>query len=173
MAERVDSDDQLRMEGGPNFVCVDNFAFGAVARYLQINKDKECCISTHSFTFEGDQQEYQHDDFTRETLTPTWDDALRKSTQEFQHRSYSLFSCNCHSFVANNLNRLGFRSGGWNVVNLAILIFLKGRWVSKTAIIRSYLPFVIVTGIGLAFGGTTYLSFLALFAFLLIADGFI
>lgn len=25
---------------GPNFVCVDNFAFGAVARYIQINKDK-------------------------------------------------------------------------------------------------------------------------------------
>ena len=25
---------------GPNFVCVDNFAFGAVARYLQISKEK-------------------------------------------------------------------------------------------------------------------------------------
>lgn len=25
---------------GPNFVCVDNFTFGAVARYLQINRDK-------------------------------------------------------------------------------------------------------------------------------------
>lgn len=25
---------------GPNFVCVDNFAFGAVARYFQINKEK-------------------------------------------------------------------------------------------------------------------------------------
>ncbi|MCI17322.1 protein RTE1-like, partial [Trifolium medium] len=63
----------------------------------------------------------------------TWDDALRKSTQEFQHRSYSLFTCNCHSFVANNLNRLGFLSNGWNVVNLAIFILLNGRWVSKTS----------------------------------------
>lgn len=25
---------------GPNFVCVDNFAFGAATRYLQIPKDK-------------------------------------------------------------------------------------------------------------------------------------
>lgn len=25
---------------GPNFVCVDNFAFGAVSRYIQINKAK-------------------------------------------------------------------------------------------------------------------------------------
>ncbi|XVF15842.1 hypothetical protein REPUB_Repub09cG0191100 [Reevesia pubescens] len=150
---------------GPNFVCVDNFAFGAVARYIQINKDKECSISHHPSAFKGDQ-EYQHDDPRSEALT--WDNALRKSTLEFQHRSYSLFTCNCHSFVANNLNRLGFRSGGWNVVNLAVLIFLKGRWVSKTACLRSFLPFVIVSGIGLALGGTTYPSFLTLFVFLLI-----
>lgn len=25
---------------GPNFVCVDNFAFGAVARYIQIDREK-------------------------------------------------------------------------------------------------------------------------------------
>lgn len=25
---------------GPNFVCVDNFTFGAVARYIQISKEK-------------------------------------------------------------------------------------------------------------------------------------
>lgn len=25
---------------GPNFICVDNFAFGAVSRYVQINKEK-------------------------------------------------------------------------------------------------------------------------------------
>lgn len=27
---------------GPNFVCVDNFAFGSVTRYLQISKEKVC-----------------------------------------------------------------------------------------------------------------------------------
>lgn len=97
-----------------------------------------------------------------------WDDALRKGTQEFQHHSYSLFTCNCHSFVANNLNRLGFHSGGWNVVNLATLMFLKGRWVSIGAMVRSYLPFVVVCGIGLIFGGSTFLTFLAFFAFLLV-----
>lgn len=30
---------------GPNFVCVDNFAFGAVARYIQINKKKVTLLS--------------------------------------------------------------------------------------------------------------------------------
>ncbi|XP_039054359.1 protein RTE1-HOMOLOG-like [Hibiscus syriacus] len=150
---------------GPNCVSVDDFAFGAVARYVQINKDKECCISSHSSAPQGDQ-EYQYDDLRRGALT--WDEALEKGMLEFQQRTYSLFTCNCHSFVANNLNRLGFRSGGWNVVNIAVLIFLKGRWLSKAAAVRSYLPFVVVSGLGFAFGGTTYLSFLALFAFLLV-----
>lgn len=95
--------------------------------------------------------------------TLTWDDALRNSTQEFQHLSYNLLTCNCHSFVANNLNRLSFRSGGWNVVNLAAFIFFKGCWVNRAAMIKSFLPFVLVSGLGFAFGGTTFLTFWAFF----------
>ncbi|GLU19828.1 hypothetical protein SLE2022_360530 [Rubroshorea leprosula] len=150
---------------GPNFICVDNFAFGAVARYVQINKEQDCWVSPHRPAFK-DLDLCLQDDPGRETLT--WDDAIRKSTQEFQHRSYNLFPCNCHSFVANNLNRMGFRSGGWNVVNLAAFIFLKGRWVDKTSVLQSFLPFVIVSGIGLLLGGTTFLTFLVFFAFLLV-----
>ncbi|XP_031260758.1 protein RTE1-HOMOLOG isoform X2 [Pistacia vera] len=149
---------------GPNFVCVDSFSFGAATRYIQVNKE-QCCISPYLSALNGDDQ-YQPNESGRDTLT--WDDALRKSTQEFQHRSYDLFTCNCHSFVANNLNRLGFNSGGWNVVNLAAFIFLKGRWVSFTSILRTLLPFIIVTFLGLTFGGLTYIKFLAFFTLLLV-----
>ncbi|CAL5324327.1 unnamed protein product [Camellia sinensis] len=148
---------------GPNFVCVDNFTFGAVARYIQISKEK-CCIRSHQAAYTSEDG-YEQDEPARDLLT--WDDATRKSTQEFQHRAYNLFTCNCHSFVANNLNRMGFQSGGWNVVNLAALIFLKGRWVSKASMIQSYLPFVIIFGLGITFGGWTFITFLAFFTFLL------
>lgn len=99
----------------------------------------------------------------------SWDDALRMGTQEFQHRSYNLFTCNCHSFVANNLNRM-ICSGcnKWNVVNLATLIFLKGRWVNKASIVRSFLPFIIVLCLGLLLGGWTFLIGLVSFAFILV-----
>ncbi|KAH7849232.1 hypothetical protein Vadar_014957 [Vaccinium darrowii] len=143
---------------GPNFVCVDNFTFGAVARYIQISKEM-CCICPHLAA-------YRRDETSRDLLT--WDDALRKGTQEFQHRSYNLFTCNCHSFVANNLNRLAFQSGGWNVVNVAALIFLKGQWVNKASMVRSYLPFVVVFSLGLTIGGWTFTTFLAFFTFLLV-----
>lgn len=112
--------------------------------------------------------EDQHERDLSGTDTLTWDGALRKSTQEFQHRSYNLFTCNCHSFVANNLNRLGFHSGRWNVVNLAAFILVKGRWVNKAAALRSLLPFIIVSTLGILIGGKSFINFLAFFAFLLV-----
>ncbi|KAL6986905.1 hypothetical protein U1Q18_012670 [Sarracenia purpurea var. burkii] len=151
---------------GPNFVCVDNFTFGAVARYIQINKEKYCCLCPHPASKRNEEGYNIQDEGLGDLLT--WDEALLKGTQEFQHRSYNLFTCNCHSFVANNLNRLGFESGGWNVVNLAALIFLKGRWVNKASMLRSYLPFVLVFGLGLTVGGWNFIIFLAFFTFLLV-----
>ncbi|TXG59738.1 hypothetical protein EZV62_014311 [Acer yangbiense] len=151
---------------GPNFVCVDSFAFGSPTRYILVNKEKQCSISPYLSGFNAENP-YQPNEPGREEAL-TWDDALQKSTQEFQHREYNLFTCNCHSFVANNLNRLSLNSGGWNVVNLAAFMFLHGRWVSISAVLRTFLPFVIVTFLGLTFGGTTYLTFLAFFTCLLI-----
>ncbi|XP_006650739.1 protein RTE1-HOMOLOG [Oryza brachyantha] len=131
---------------GPNFVSVDNFAFGAVARYIQVNTD-ECYKLLEP---EG---------------AATWDDALKKGVQEFQHRSYSLFTCNCHSFVANNLNRL-FYSGHdkWNVVSLAAVMFLRGSWVSTASVLKTFLPFALVLTIGTLLGGTAFLVGLLAFA---------
>ena len=54
------------------------------------------------------------------------------------------------------------------MVNLAALMFLKGRWVSKGAVIRTFLPFGVVFSIGVAMGGTTFLTFLAFFTFFLV-----
>ncbi|XP_022631361.1 protein RTE1-HOMOLOG isoform X2 [Vigna radiata var. radiata] len=87
---------------GPNFVCVDHFAFGAATRYFQIPKEK-CCIPLGQSAYNGEEDYTQGEN--RVDLR-TWDDALRKTTQEFQHRSYNLFTCNCHSFVVNNLNSI-------------------------------------------------------------------
>ncbi|KAF9619242.1 hypothetical protein IFM89_005796 [Coptis chinensis] len=150
---------------GPNFVCVDNFAFGSVARYIQIDKEKCCtslCLDAHESQFMNEQTDPEGEIIT-------WDDAVHKSTQEFQHRSYNLLTCNCHSFVANNLNRLGYGGAGrWNVGNLAAVIFLKGRWVNKASIVRSFLPFILVFGLGLILRAWTFLTCLALFNVVLV-----
>ncbi|KAJ3669870.1 hypothetical protein LUZ60_010194 [Juncus effusus] len=134
---------------GPYFISVDNFAFGAVTRYVQISRD-EC---------------YKLIDPEGEL---TWDETLRKGMQEYQNRTYNLFTCNCHSFVANNLNRL-FYAGHekWNVVTLAALVFLRGKFVSKSAVFKSFLPFFLVLGLGFFWGGLKFLIGLVGFMFVL------
>ncbi|KAJ6829951.1 protein RTE1-HOMOLOG-like [Iris pallida] len=149
---------------GPNFVCVDHFTFGAVTRYIQLNREK-CCFS-HSSTAVASRDGYRQ---TEANDMITWDDALRKSTQEFQHRPYNLFTCNCHSFVANNLNRMAYSGQhGWNVVNLAGWMFLKGTWVSKTSLVRSFMPFAVLLCLGLLVGSTNFFIIWIVFSFVLV-----
>ncbi|XP_076882131.1 protein RTE1-HOMOLOG-like [Bidens hawaiensis] len=138
---------------GPNFVSVDNFAFGPVARYLQITKEK------------GSEEEYRLVESARNHYG--WDEALKKTTQEYQRQTYSVLTCNCHSFLANHLNRLESQASGWNVVNVAALIMFKGKWVDTPSMVRSYLPFMVVLFMGVTFGGANFLSFLAFVVFIL------
>lgn len=145
---------------GPSFVSIDNFAFGAVSRFVQLSRDK-CCTLPHMV--EGEEEE----EAGRNLLS--WDSALRKSTQEYQHRTYNILSCNCHSFVANNLNRLGFQGGGWNIVNVAALILMKGQWVNTWSMVGSLAPFFLVFILGITFGGWSFFSLFAAFVFLLAA----
>ncbi|KAL8168295.1 hypothetical protein V2J09_009794 [Rumex salicifolius] len=143
---------------GPNYVCVDHFSFGSATRYLQLDKEKIFGIIRNTD---------QSNEDSNPGAVSSWDDSLKLSTQEFQHRDYNILTCNCHSFVANNLNRMQFQGGRWNVVSLALLILFKGRWVSRGSALRSLLPFFVVLAIGLAIGGLSFLNYLAIFCFIL------
>ena len=65
----------------------------------------------------------------------------------------------------NNLNRL-FYSGHdkWNVVSLAAVMFLRGRWVSTVSVVKTFLPFAVVLSIGTHLGGMKYLIGIVAFA---------
>ncbi|KAM6559232.1 hypothetical protein CsatA_028471 [Cannabis sativa] len=149
---------------GSNFVNVDNFAFGSAARYLQLDRE-QCCfppnISRHTC-----KHGYKHTEFGSSI---TWDDALESSMRYFEHKSYNLFTCNCHSFVANCLNRLCYEgSMNWNMINVAGLIFLKGKWVDGLSILRSFFPFMVVIIFGVVMVGWPFLIGLSLFSLLLL-----
>lgn len=146
---------------GPHFVSVDHFNFGSVTRFIQLSREE--CTLPPSTLYSSDAELSETNELT------TWDSALRKSTQDFQHRSYSLFTCNCHCFVANCLNRLSY--GGhrrWNVVNLAALVLFRGTWVDKVAALKSLLPSATVIGLGFLLGGTNFFLFVGGFALALV-----
>ncbi|KAL2317907.1 hypothetical protein Fmac_031783 [Flemingia macrophylla] len=144
-------------------VNVDDFAFGPAARYLQLDR-KQCCfplnLSAHTC-----KQGYRHSEFG---TAITWDDALQSSVREYESKTHNLFTCNCHSFVANCLNRLSYGgSMNWNMVNVGALILFKGHWVGFKSIIRAFLPFVVVACLGVFAVGWPFLLGLLSFSLLL------
>ncbi|KAL8503965.1 hypothetical protein ACS0TY_022629 [Phlomoides rotata] len=147
-----------------NLVNVDNFAFGSVARYLQLDREQSCFppnLAGHKC-----KQRYVHAEFG---TAITWDDAVQLSQRSFEHRTYNLFICNCHSFVANFLNRLAYQgSMNWNMVNVAALILLNGKWVDAFSVLRSFLPFMVVLFLGIFMVGWPFLIGLFSFSFLLV-----
>ncbi|KAJ7551640.1 hypothetical protein O6H91_06G022700 [Diphasiastrum complanatum] len=150
---------------GSYFINVDNFAFGNTYRYLRLDTDW-CCfppnLSGHTC-----KNGFAH---AQCGTAMSWDDGIRMSMQSFQHMSYNLFTCNCHSFVANCLNRLAYKgSVGWNVLKVIGLIHLKGQWVSSSAAIKSFVPFGAVMFIGVMMAGWPFVIGWATFSFLLFA----
>ncbi|KAL4582660.1 hypothetical protein LXL04_007218 [Taraxacum kok-saghyz] len=151
---------------GPNFVSVDNFTFGAVARYIQIGKEKNPISWLPSSTYRNEEEEeFKLVELGKNQLT--WDESLKHTTQEYQKQTYSILTCNCHSFVANHLNRLESGPSGWNVVNVAAMILLKGQWVNTSSMLQSYLSFMVMVFLGVTFGGANFLTFLAFVVFVL------
>ncbi|KAJ4708189.1 protein REVERSION-TO-ETHYLENE SENSITIVITY1-like [Melia azedarach] len=149
---------------GSSFVNVDGFAFGAAAIYLQLDR-KQCCfppnLSGHTC-----KHGYRHTEYGTALM---WDDALQSSMRQFEHRTYNLFTCNSHSFVADCLNRLCYGgSMGWNMVNVAALILFKGHWINSMSILRSFLPFILVLCLGILLVGWPFLIGLFSFSFLLL-----
>ncbi|KAG8381816.1 hypothetical protein BUALT_Bualt05G0012200 [Buddleja alternifolia] len=149
---------------GSNFVNVDAFAFGSVARYLQLDR-KQCCFPPN-LVGHTCKHRYVH---AEHGTAITWDDAIQASGRHFESKSYNLFTCNCHSFVANCLNRLCYNgSMNWNMVNVAALILIKGKWVDGISVLRSFLPFILVLCLGIYMVGWPFLIGLFSFSLLLI-----
>ncbi|XP_068656642.1 protein REVERSION-TO-ETHYLENE SENSITIVITY1-like [Aristolochia californica] len=147
-----------------NFVNIDNFAFGAVARYLQL--DREQCCFPPNLAGHTCKHGYRH---AEKGTAISWDDALHMSLRQYQHKSYNLFTCNCHSFLANCLNRLAYGgSMGWNIITVAALILVKGRWVDNMSVLRSFFPFMAVLCFGVWVAGWAFCLGLASFSLLLV-----
>ena len=113
----------------------------------------QCCFpgpfSTHSCNAEASHS-------LREP-GQSWDAALRITIRTYQHTTYNIFTCNCHSFVGSCLNRLAYEGrDNWNIVDLVLLVLLKGKWVSVSAIVYAFAPFTFVLCLGLYMVGWSY-----------------
>eukprot|EP00753_Platysulcus_tardus_P008568 PLAT16107.1.p1 GENE.PLAT16107.1~~PLAT16107.1.p1 ORF type:complete len:205 (-),score=47.92 PLAT16107.1:99-713(-) len=102
---------------GPYTIGEDDMAFGKPTRYLQ--------------------------------LTPSsaeeWDAAIARGNAVYETRMHNLFCDNCHSHVARALNSMRYAgSNSWNMVKLALWLFVMGKHVSWQRTLYTWAPFCII-----------------------------
>ncbi|CAN1146321.1 Protein REVERSION-TO-ETHYLENE SENSITIVITY1 [Linum perenne] len=145
---------------GSNLVTVDNFSYGAAARYLQLDRNQACFAHSACFVYALFFFFFQH---------ISCDDALHASTRFYETKTYNIFTCSCHSFVANFLNRVCYGgSMNWTMLNVATLVMLKGHWIDWKSVVRSFLPFALVLCLGVSLVGWPFLMGLLCFFLILI-----
>eukprot|EP00523_Entomoneis_sp_CCMP467_P009828 CAMPEP_0168734796 /NCGR_PEP_ID=MMETSP0724-20121128/9001_1 /TAXON_ID=265536 /ORGANISM="Amphiprora sp., Strain CCMP467" /LENGTH=167 /DNA_ID=CAMNT_0008781917 /DNA_START=160 /DNA_END=663 /DNA_ORIENTATION=+ len=74
-----------------------------------------------------------------------WDDAIQQANEVYRGRMHNICCDNCHSHVASALNRMNVKAygiqGNWDMVKLALLVFVKGRFLSWGAVYAQFGPF--------------------------------
>jgi transmembrane protein 222 len=108
--------------GGPYTVNKDSFTFGAPTRYYQLDLNK--C---------RDQD---------------WDVSIQRGCELYSNRMHNICCDNCHSMVARCLNNMAYGdTRAHSMVSVACMLFFRGKYVSFTAFIKTWLPFIIVVTI--------------------------
>lgn len=111
----------IRDFAGPYFVSEDNMAFGSPTKYWQLQPHLA----------RGGQS--------------GWDRAVTEASEEYKTRMHNLCCDNCHSHVAMALSLMHYDgSNNWNMVKLAFLVLLKGRYVSVAGFLKTWVPFILL-----------------------------
>jgi hypothetical protein len=112
---------------GSYSVTVDDMAFGEPTKYVKLDiEDKK-----------------------------RWDDCVIQGDSTYGEQCHNLFSNNCHSHCAFVLNQAQHKGGGWNMIYIAWILVIRGRYTGFSGFLKTYAGFfVIMTIFGLiyAFG---------------------
>lgn len=130
------SEGVIRDFAGPYYVSEDNMAFGSPTKYWELDPSLA----------EGGVSGY--------------DRAVAEASDIYKGRMHNLCCDNCHSHVATALNMMRYQdSENWNMVSLAVLMLVKGKYVSCGAVIKTWTPFLILATLFTVIILTTHLSY--------------
>ena len=114
----------IRDFAGPYYVSEDDMAFGAPTKYWSLDPE---------LAAEGSGG------------AAVYDRAVAEASEVYKGRMHNLCCDNCHSHVARALNTMKYQdSTNWNMVTLAILMLVHGKYVSWGAAVKTWLPFIIL-----------------------------
>nr|BAN21004.1 unkown protein [Riptortus pedestris] len=109
----------IRDFAGPYYVSEDNMAFGNPTRYAKLDPG----------LVEG----------------VDWDTAIADAAGLYKTRMHNLCCDNCHSMVANALNRMKYKgSQSWNMFYVAVIVFFSGNYIGLSGALKSLLPSIVL-----------------------------
>ena len=104
---------------GSYSISIDNFSFGNVTKYIQLNLTKE-------------EQK-------------VWDDAIIKADEIYSNEEHNLCFNNCHSHVAYALNLINYKGyNKYTMVHIWWMLILKGKYTGFLGFFKSYIGFIII-----------------------------
>ena len=104
---------------GSYSISIDNFSFGNVTKYIQLNLTKE-------------EQK-------------VWDDAIIKADEIYSNEEHNLCLNNCHSHVAYALNLIKYKGyNKYTMVHIWWMLILKGKYTGFLGFFKSYIGFIII-----------------------------
>ncbi|KAK9891174.1 hypothetical protein WA026_013490 [Henosepilachna vigintioctopunctata] len=110
----------IRDFAGPYYVSEDNMAFGRPTKFWQLKP---------SLARGG---------------VSGWDSAVTEASEIYKNRMHNLFCDNCHSHVATALDIMRYDNSKWNMIKLAILLIIYGKYVSFGRFLKTWLPTVLL-----------------------------
>ncbi|CAK9828807.1 Transmembrane protein 222 [Anthophora retusa] len=114
----------IRDFAGPYHVSEDNMTFGKPTKYWQLKYAKA----------KGGVQ--------------GWDSAVAEASEIYKTRMHNICCDNCHSHVARALNLMSYdNSNSWNMVKLALLMLVHGKYVSFLGFLKTWMPFCLLVAI--------------------------
>ena len=104
---------------GSYSISIDNFSFGNVTKYIQLNLTKE-------------EQK-------------VWDDAIIKADEIYSNEEHNLCLNNCHNHVAYALNLINYKGyNKYTMVHIWWMLILKGKYTGFLGFFKSYIGFIII-----------------------------
>ncbi|KAI6178839.1 LRRcap domain-containing protein [Aphelenchoides besseyi] len=114
----------IRDFAGSYYVSEDDMAFGWPTSYLQLQPENVDGGST------------------------TWDTAVAEASEEYKTHMHNLICDNCHSHTALALNLMRYKGKtNWNMFNLCIWMFFKGKRLGVGGVLRQFVPSLILLAI--------------------------
>lgn len=114
----------IRDFAGPYYVSEDEMAFGEPTKYWQLDITQ----------LKGGKD--------------TWDKAVSDASEEYKGHMHNLCCDNCHSHVALALNLMKYNgSSDWNMIKLAFLMLIRGKFISLCAAVKTWLPFLLIVAV--------------------------